>query len=142
MTDQAAPTTAETIPPAAAAGEDRVLPGAIYVLYIVGLFCGGLTTLLGLILAYLVKDTAGPKNQTHYDFLIRTVWMSLGWFLIGGLLCIFGGVLSLILVGIPALMLGIFIVCTVGVWFAVRCVMGLVYLARDEAHPRPMTWLV
>jgi uncharacterized membrane protein len=141
MTDQAAPTTAETLPPAAAAGEDRVLPGAIYVLYLVGL-ANGLTILLGLILAYLVKDTAGPKNQSHYDFLIRTVWMSIGWFLIGILLCVFGGVLSVILIGIPALMLGIFILGAVGVWFAVRCVMGLVYLARDEAHPRPKTWLV
>jgi uncharacterized membrane protein len=141
MTDQAAPTTAENLPPAAAAGEDRVLPGAIYVLYLVGL-ANGLTILLGLILAYLVKDTAGPKNQSHYDFLIRTVWMSIGWFLIGILLCVFGGVLSVILIGIPALMLGIFILGAVGVWFAVRCVMGLVYLARDEAHPRPKTWLV
>jgi len=141
MTDQAAPTTAETVPPAGAAGEDRVLPGAIYVLYLVGL-ANGLTILLGLILAYLVKDTAGPKNQSHYEFLIRTVWMSIGWFLIGILLCVFGGVLSVILIGIPALMLGIFILGAVGVWFAVRCVMGLVYLARDEAHPRPKTWLV
>ncbi len=141
MTDQAAPTTAETLPPAAAAGEDRVLPGAIYVLYLVGL-ANGLTILLGLILAYLVKDTAGPKNQSHYEFLIRTVWMSLGWFLVGGLLCVFGGILSVILIGIPALMLGIFIIGAVGVWFAVRCIMGLVYLARDEAHPRPRTWLV
>jgi uncharacterized membrane protein len=141
MTDQPAPTAADVAPPAAAAGEDRILPGLVYVLYLVGL-ANGVTILLGLILAYLMKGSAGPKAATHYDFIIRTFWMSIGWFAIGALLALFGGILSIILIGIPALMLGIFIMGAVGIWFAVRCVLGLVYLGKEEAYPRPNTWLV
>lgn len=141
MTDQPAPTPADVAPSAAAAGEDRVLPGLVYVLYLVGL-ANGVTILLGLILAYLMRDQAGPKAQTHYTFMIRSFWMSIGWFMIGALLALFGGILSIILIGIPALMLGIFIMGAVGVWFAVRCILGLLYLSRDEAYPRPTTWLV
>ena len=140
MTDQPAPTTADIVPPSADVGEDSVLPAAVYVLYIVGLFTG-LTILVGLILAYLMKGTAGPKAATHYAFLIRTVWISLALFVIGGLLTLFGGILSIILIGIPALALGLFILGTVWIWFAVRCGVGLVYLGRGEAYPRPNTWL-
>lgn len=141
MTEQPAPATAEIVPPVAASGEDRVLPGVVYVLYLVGL-ANGLTILLGLILAYLMRGTAGPMAHSHYSYLIRTVWMSIGWFLIGALLAAFGLPLSFILVGIPALMLGVFIMGAVGVWFAVRCIVGLVYLSKGEAHPRPATWLL
>ena len=62
--------------------------------------------------------------------------------LIAGLLVLFGGVLSLVLVGIPFLMLGLFIWGVVGIWFAIRCVVGLVYLSQGEAYPRPDTWLI
>jgi len=47
-----------------------------------------------------------------------------------------------LLIGIPAVMLGVFIMGAVGVWFAVRCVLGVIYLARGEAYPRPMNWLI
>jgi uncharacterized membrane protein len=30
----------------------------------------------------------------------------------------------------------------IGVWFAVRCVMGLYYLSQNQPYPRPDTWLV
>lgn len=141
MTDQAATTPADMVSPAADAGEDRTLPGVVYVLYLVGLV-NGLTIVLGLILAYLMKGTAGPKAESHYDYLIRTVWMSIGLFLVGGLLFVMGLPLSIILIGIPALVAGAVIMGATGVWFAIRCIVGLVYLGRDEAHPRPKTWLI
>jgi len=33
------------------------------------------------------------------------------------------------------------ILALVGVWFAIRCIVGVIYLARDEAYPRPYTWM-
>jgi len=79
---------------------------------------------------------------SHYTFLIRTFWLTIGWFLIGSLLVLFGGVLSLILVGIPFLVLGLTIYGAIGIWFAVRCVVGAVYLAQGDAYPRPQNWLI
>lgn len=138
------PVTAEPLasPPGspAAASEDKVLPAVIYALYLVGL-ATGVTILLGLILAYVSKDSAGPRMRTHYDFLIRTFWMGIAWALIGGGLVGAGAIFAIILIGIPVFMLGMLILGLLGVWFVVRCILGLVYLARDEAYPRPDTWL-
>ena len=120
---------------------DKTLPMVAYVLYLLT-FASGFTVFIGLIIAYANRATAGPKMESHYTFMIRTFWLSIWWFIIGGLLCLFGGVFSLILVGIPFLMLGIFICSVVGIWFAVRCIIGLLHLSRGEAYPRPMNWLI
>ncbi|MES2342932.1 MAG: hypothetical protein V4597_14755 [Pseudomonadota bacterium] len=120
--------------------EDKTLPVVSYVLYLLT-FASGFTVFIGLIIAYANRATAGPKMESHYTFLIRTFWLTIAWAIIGGLLVLFGGVFSLILVGVPFLMLGFFICGAVGIWFAVRCVLGLMYLSRDEAYPRPLNWL-
>jgi uncharacterized membrane protein len=121
--------------------EDRMLPAVAYGLYLLGL-ANGITILIGLVVAYANRAGAGPKMASHYTFLIRTFWLSIGWFLIGALLVLFGGVLSLILVGIPFFMLGWLICSAIGIWFAVRCIVGAVYLAQGEAYPRPLNWLI
>ena len=121
--------------------EDRVLPAVVYGLYLLGLV-NGLTILVGLVVAYINLDKAGPRMRTHYDFQIRTFWIGLAIFLSLGLLIGISAVLSLVLIGIPFLMLFLFLWGAVGVWFAVRCIVGLVYVSQDQAYPRPNTWLI
>ncbi|AAK22398.1 hypothetical protein EIB18_02100 [Caulobacter vibrioides] len=123
------------------AEEDKILPAVVYGLYLLG-FTNGLTFFVGLIVAYVNRDAAGPINASHYTFAIRTFWLAIAWFLIGLLLTIFGAPLSLLLVGIPVLLAGIAIMGAVGVWFVVRCVLGIYYLVRGEAYPRPRSWLI
>lgn len=129
---------AETPPPAKPAHEDRVLPAIVYVLYLVGL-THGLTILIGVIIAYVARDGAGPVARSHYEFLIRTFWPALIGMLLVFLIGAVGMVLSLVLIGIPIVMGAIFLFCALWVWFLVRCIVGVVYLARGEAHPRPTT---
>ncbi|CAN7508981.1 hypothetical protein LJR164_003506 [Phenylobacterium sp. LjRoot164] len=121
--------------------EDRVLPAVVYGLYLLGLV-NGLTILVGLVVAYINLDKAGPRMRTHYDFQIRTFWIGLAIFLSLGLLIGISAVLSLVLIGIPFLMLFLFLWGAVGVWFAIRCIIGLVYISQDQAYPRPNTWLI
>ena len=121
--------------------EDRVLPAVVYGLYLLGLV-NGLTILVGLVVAYINLDKAGPRMRTHYDFQIRTFWIGLAIFLSLGLLIGISAVLSLLLIGIPFLMLFLFLWGAVGVWFALRCIVGLVYVSQDQAYPRPNTWLI
>ncbi|MDO8911958.1 MAG: hypothetical protein Q8N10_09280 [Phenylobacterium sp.] len=123
------------------ATEDKTLPMVAYVLYLLT-FATFFTVFIGLLIAYSNRATAGPRMESHYTFMIRTFWLSIWWFIIGGLLVLFGGVFSVILVGIPFLMLGVFICSVVGIWFGVRCIMGLLHLSRGEAYPRPMNWLI
>ena len=128
--------------PRQALSEDRVLPGITYGLYLLGFASGFVTTLIGLIVAYARLADAGPAAFSHYRFLIRTFWLSFAWGLVGLGFFIFGAPLSVILIGIPFLMVAFFIWGAIGIWFAVRCIAGLIYLARNEAYPRPRTWLV
>lgn len=130
----------DVIPPTAPS-EDRTMPAVVYGLYLLGL-ANGLTILIGLVIAYANRSGAGPMMASHYTFQIRTFWLSIGWFVIGLVMMLFGIPLSIVLIGIPAVMLGVFIMGAVGVWFAVRCVLGVIYLARGEAYPRPYNWLI
>jgi uncharacterized membrane protein len=136
MTDTA--TIAEPPPPVKAGHEDRVLPAIVYVLYLVGL-THGLTILIGVIIAYVARDGAGPVARSHYDFLIRTFWPALVGLLMVFLIGTVGLVLTLVLIGFPILMGAGFLFLALWVWILVRCIVGVVYLARGEAHPRPNT---
>lgn len=131
----------ETVP-AVKPHEDRVLPAVVYALYIFGAMSMLITVIIGLVIAYANQKTAGPRMESHYNFLIQTFWKTIWWFLIGLAATIVGGILSIVLIGLPILAVGILILCVVGVWFYVRCVVGLVYLAQDEAYPRPDAWLL
>lgn len=121
--------------------EDRVMPAVIYGLYLFGAFSALLTVFIGLILAYAQRGSAGPRMETHYTFLIRTFWLTIWWVIIGAGLTIVGGILSLVLVGLPILGIGLLILSLFGIWFIARCCLGAYYLAKDEPYPRPMSWL-
>ena len=120
--------------------EDRTLPAVAYGLYLLGL-THGLTILIALIIAYANRATAGPRMRTHYTFLIRTFWLSIGGFLVGLALIFWGGVFSLILVGLPFFGLGWLICGGTWLWVLLRLVLGVVRLARDEPYPRPYAWI-
>ncbi|HJV40264.1 hypothetical protein [Caulobacter sp.] len=123
------------------AEEDKVLPAVVYGLYLLG-FTNGLTFVVGLIVAYVGRDAAGPINRSHFEFNIRSFWLAIAGFLIGGALLLLGIPLSLLLIGIPMMIAGGLILTAISVWFVARCVMGIYYLVRGEAYPRPLTWLI
>jgi uncharacterized membrane protein len=132
----------EIPPPADSLSEDRALPGIVYGLYLLGAVTGGVTLFIGLIVAYANLADAAPRAFSHYRFAIRTFWLSIAWFIIGGSLVLFGGPLSLVLIGLPFLWLGLFICGAVGLWFMIRAGVGLFYIVRGQAYPRPKTWLI
>ena len=138
MTDTSTPVEPTALP---RAEEDKVLPAVIYGLYLLGFASCAATTVIGLLVAYANRTTAGPINESHYTFAIRSFWLTIGWFMIGLLLFILGLPLSILLVGIPVVAAGAMIMGAVGLWFAVRCCVGIYYLVRGEAYPRPRTWL-
>lgn len=121
--------------------EDRIMPAVVYGLYLLGLV-NGLTILVGLVVAYMNLDKAGPRMKTHYAFLIRTFWIGLAIFVALAVLIGISAVLSVVLIGLPFFFLFLFLWGAVGVWFAIRCIIGLVYISQGEAYPRPNTWLI
>lgn len=99
----------------------------IYVLYLAGLLVG-ITAVVGVVMAYIVRDRAEGWVVSHYEFQIRTFWLTLLYGLIGV-------VLSFVLLGIPVLMATL-------VWFIIRNVKGLIRASQDEPIPDPKSWLI
>src|SRR5581483_8755678 len=95
--------------------EDRAMPAVVYALYILGLF-HGLTLVVGLVMAYVLRGTAGPANASHYTYQIRTFWTALVAGLAGGLILAVGVPLSFILIGIPLVWAGGVIMFLAWLW--------------------------
>ena len=130
-------TTTATPPPPASSTDERVWPGIIYGLYILSFFTVWFTALIGVVMAYVMRDRAGPVARSHYDFLISTFWWSIPPLIIGTVLAVVGVVLMLVLIGFPILFAAGAVFLLWFIWFVVRCIAGAIYLARGEAYPRP-----
>lgn len=98
----------------------------IYILYLVGLVVG-ITSLVGLIMAYVNRSGAPDWVQSHYRFQIRTFWI--------GLLYSAIGVVTLVII------IGWFIFLFVAIWMIIRCVKGMKYLSSADPYPDPTAWL-
>jgi uncharacterized membrane protein len=124
--------------------EDRTMPAVCYALYLLA-FATGITAIIGVIIAYVQRSTAGPAMHSHYTFLIRTFWLGIVLAIVsciaGAILMAIGAVLTIVLIGFPIMALAGLLFGVAAVWFGLRCVMGLIYLSRGEAYPRPYALL-
>ena len=108
---------AETMPqgaaPVADQADTRLMAIIVYGLYLVGWPCLHLSTIVGLIMAYVKRDDArGTIWESHFANQIETFWISLVITAIAIPLCF-------VFVGFPIL-LGVF------VWFLYRSIKGLI----------------
>ena len=97
----------------------------IYILYFVGIFVG-LTTLIGVVMAYLNKSEGPAWLKSHYVWLIRTFW-------IGLLFSVIGAILSVVLIGFLLLAATL-------IWLIIRLVQGLNYLGKNQPVPNTSSW--
>jgi uncharacterized membrane protein len=97
----------------------------IYILYLISLAVG-VTSIVGVVMAYVNKDGAPEWLQSHYHFQIRSFWISLLYVVVS---CI----LFIIVIGFLLLALWL-------VWFIVRCVKGLKALDQKQPIADVMTW--
>jgi uncharacterized membrane protein len=59
----------------------------VYILYFVAYFVG-ITAIVGVIIAHVQKGSGDPLLDTHYDFQIRTFWISILYVIVGSVLVI------------------------------------------------------
>jgi uncharacterized membrane protein len=98
----------------------------VYILYLVSLLVG-LTSIVGVIMAYVNIGDAPDWVRTHYRFQIRTFWIGLLYGVVGVLTCI--------------IVVGIFWLIFVAVWWIVRCVKGMQAISRGVPYDNPATWI-
>ncbi len=116
-------------PAVGAASDDKTIAIVNYVLMIVGVLAtAGVLNLVALVLAYAKRSEASDWVRSHYDFQIRTFWISL----IAGL------------VGIATMIIGIgfAILLLLAIWVLVRAVVGLSHVTSNRPYPNVQTWLV
>lgn len=99
----------------------------IYILYLVSIAVG-LTSIIGVIMAYIYRDQAPVWLRSHFAFQIRTFWIGLLYVIVSSLF-------TLLLIGFLMLVAAL-------VWMVVRCVKGMQCLDRGEPVPDPNTWWI
>lgn len=98
----------------------------IYILYLIGLASGGLTTIVGLVMAYIAQDDAPDWLKSHYRNQIHVFWK----FIVYWIICF---MLIFLIIGIPLMFV-------LAIWYIVRIVKGMQRLARGEPYPDPGSW--
>ena len=129
-------------PPIPAAVEDKTMTVVTYALFLGGFVSGGLTAIIGVIIAYANRSTATARALSHYTFLIRTFWIGAAIMLAAGAMMFWGAILSIILIGLPILALGKLTFALSSIWYGLRCIVGLVKALQDEAYPTPLNYLL
>lgn len=99
----------------------------IYVCYIVG-FVVGITTLFGIVIAYINRGKAGGWVETHYTWAIRTFWIGLLFGLISALLMI--------------VVIGFLTALATAIWVIVRVVIGLQAASKGQPIRNPESWML
>ena len=121
------------------ATEDRTMPAVVYGLYGLGFVTGGLTAIVGAVIAHVQQGTSGPVASSHYTFLTRTFWLGLVWMIAWAAVFVVAIPFSFILIGIPFLILAKIALCASAVWYGARLIVGAVHLSSDRPYPRPWT---
>ena len=117
-------------PASGVARDERQLAFVVYILYLAHFvpLVGWAASIVGLVLAYVERDSAPAWLASHYTFQIRTFWIGLLYYVVSIVLCV-------VIIGIPLLV-------ATWIWFIVRCALGLSRLLRNEAYPTPESWTV
>lgn len=122
--------------------EDLTLSIIVYALFIISLLGVFPAALVGVFMAYVSRGTAGPLATGHFRFQIRTFWIGLAAFAVGIVGFLVGTILSVILIGIPLLIVAILFLGAIWVWALLRCVAGLVWSIQGAPCPRPDSFTV
>jgi len=108
--------------------DDKTLPGVVYALHIAGAVTGGLTCVIGVIIAYISRKDAADWLVSHYEFQIRTFWLALLFSIAGIILTPVG--------------IGVVVLVATGLWLVVRGVVGLSTLLKGQPYPTPKNWML
>jgi uncharacterized membrane protein len=93
--------------------------GAFGASSVVGAFLFGWPSIIAVIINYVKRsDARGTWLESHFTWQIRTFWFAMLWALLIGAV---GGILVLLLIGIPILIVGFFLL---GIWAIYRIVLG------------------
>lgn len=96
---------------------ERTVVLVAYVLHMIGAVAG-VTSIVGLILNYVRRDTYGGIYKSHHDWMISSFWWALLWAIVGWITVV--------------IFVGWLILFVAWVWYLYRHVRGLIALLNGE----------
>ena len=108
--------------------------GAIlaWILYILSIPSANLLVLIGLVVAYACRGSATGLAAQHIEAQIRLFWSVFWISVILWALVAVSLVASIVLIGVPFLILFGLLLLLVSIWFTVKSVLGLLALLDDR----------
>lgn len=101
-------------------------------LYILSIPSANLLVLVGLVVAYAARQSATGLARQHMDAQIGLFWSVFWWTAALWVLIAVSAVASLVLIGIPFLLLFLALWFLLSVWFTVKSVLGILNLLADR----------
>jgi uncharacterized membrane protein len=110
----------------------RVVAMLVYGLYLLSIPSFALFALVGVILAYVGRDGAGPVARQHMNEQIRIWWIAFAWTLALLVVSAIGWALTIILIGFPILWIAGLLALILGIWFTIKSGLGLIALLNQR----------
>ncbi len=113
-------------------GEGKPAALIAWALYILSIPSANLLVIVGLVVAYAARGSATGIPRQHIEAQIRLFWSVFWWTIVTWVLIAISAVASLVLIGIPFLLLFLAVWFLISVWFTVKSILGLLQLLQDK----------
>ena len=104
-----------------------------WALYILSIPSANLLVIVGLIVAYAARKSSTGVARAHLDEQIRLFWSVFIWTIACWIAIAVSVLASVILIGIPFLIIFGILWFLITVWFTVKSIFGLINLLADRA---------
>ena len=105
---------------------------AAWALFILSIPSANVLVLVGLVVAYAVRNSAQGVARAHIEAQIGLFWSVFWWTIALWVLIGISVIGSMVLIGIPFLLLFTLLWFLLSVWFTVKSVLGLIALLQDR----------
>lgn len=112
--------------------EGKVAALIAWALFILSIPSANVLVLVGLVVAYAVRDSAQGVARAHIEAQIALFWSVFWWTIAAWIGIAVSALASVFLVGIPFLLLFVLIWFLLSVWFTVKSVLGLINLLQNR----------
>ena len=113
-------------------GEGKPAALIAWGLYVLSIPSANVLVLVGLVVAYAARGSATGVARQHMDTQIALFWSVFWWTIALWVLIAVSAVASIIIVGIPFLLLFLLLWFLLSVWFTVKSVLGIINLLQDR----------
>ena len=112
--------------------EGKVPALIAWALFILSIPSANVLVLVGLVVSYVSRGSATGVPRQHIEAQIRLFWSVFWWTIAAWIGIAVSAIASLVLIGIPFLLLFLLVWFLLSVWFTVKSVLGLIQLLQDK----------